>query len=184
MPAGRARVGLLAALLLGGCFWEGPAFYTVDPARPGPLAPGLYQAETPDDGSAPDRLRIGRAADGALLVAPPEDYETGHPTRVVLAPLPVPGRQLWVVQARIGEPDDPVAYGLLDSAGGTLMLDPALHCEGSQALVRAAGGAVEGEGGSPSCVFKDRATLERALAAYAGAHPGLDKPTRLTRIGD
>jgi hypothetical protein len=184
MPRARPLAGLLAALLLGGCLWEGPAFYTVDPARPGPLPSGLYQAETPDDESAPDRLRIGRAADGALLVAPPEDYETGHPMRVVLAPLPMTGRQLWVVQTRIGEPDDPVAYGLLDSAAGALVLDPALHCEGSEALVRQAGGAVEGEGGSPSCIFRDRAALERALIAYAGAHPGLDKPTRLTRIAD
>ena len=180
----RNLLPILTALLLSGCVWEGPAFYQPDPAQPGPLSPGLYKAENPDDGSAPDRLRVGRAGDGALLVAPPEDYRDGKPTHVVLAPLAMSGRQLWIVESRIGETTDDVAYGLLESSGGALILDPAITCQGSEPLVRAAGGTIEGEGGSSGCVFHDRAALERAMIAWAGAHPGFDKPTRLTRIGD
>ena len=180
----RGLATVLAALLLSGCWWEGPAFYQPDPAQPGPLPPGLYKAETPDDRSAPDRLRVGRAADGALLVAPPEEYQNGKPTHVVLAPLAMPGRHLWIVQSQIGETIDDVVYGLLDSSTGALILDPAIACQGNEPLVRAAGGVIEGEGGSPSCAFHDRAALERALIAWAGAHPGFERPTRLTRMGD
>ena len=175
---------VLMALLLSGCWWEGPAFYQPDRAQPGPLSPGLYKAETPDDGSAPDRLRVGRADDGALLVAPPEDYRNGKPTHVVLAPLAMPGRHLWVVESRIGEATDDVAYGLLENDGDALTIDPAIPCQGNEPLVRAAGGEIEGEGGSPSCVFHNRAALERALVAWVGAHPDFEKPTRLTRVGN
>jgi hypothetical protein len=182
MP-GRGLAITLAALLLSGCFWEGPAFYRPDPTQAGPLAPGLYKLDRPDK-DAPDRLRVGRAPDGALLIGEPDDYRNGKPSHVVLVPLAAPGRHLWIVQTQIGEPADPVAYGLLESDGGTLLLDPALDCQGNEALVRAAGGTIEGEGGSPSCVFADRAALERALIAYVAAHPGFEKPGRLTRIGD
>ncbi|GAA0297328.1 hypothetical protein GCM10009087_03880 [Sphingomonas oligophenolica] len=176
--------GFFFALLLSGCWWEGPAFYQPDPAAPGPLSPGLYKAETHGDDSAPDRLRVGRAADGALLVAPPDDYRDGKPTHVVLAPLAIPGRHLWIVESQIGETADDVVYGLLDDSNGALVLDPAITCQGNEPLVRAAGGTIEGEGGSPSCVFHDRAALERALIAWAGAHPGFERATRLARIGD
>jgi len=177
----RSLLSLLAALLLSGCFWAGPAFYRPDPGQSGPLPPGLYKLDAADK-SAPPRLQVRRADDGALLVAAPEDFQGGKPSRVVLAPLAAPNRHLWIVQTQIGDTADPVAYGLLESDGAALILDPALDCQGSEALVRAAGGTVEGEGGSPSCLFADRAALERALIAYAGVHPGLEKPARLTRI--
>jgi hypothetical protein len=45
---------------------------------------------------------------------------------------------------------------LFESNDGTLILDPALDCQGNEALVRTAGGMIEGEGGSPSCIFADR----------------------------
>ena len=179
----RSLFSFLTMLLLSGCFWEGPAFYRPDPAQVGPWSPGLYKLDAANK-EAPPRLRVVRADDGALLVAAPEDFRGGKPSRVVLAPLAAPGRHLWIVQTQIGETADPVAYGLLESDGPTLILDPALYCEGNEALVRAAGGTIEGEGGSPSCIFADRAALERALLAYAGAHPGFEKPARLTRIGD
>ena len=181
--AGRRLAVILAALLLSGCYWEGPAFYRPDPAQAGPLPPGLYKLDRPDK-DAPDRLRVVRAGDGALLVASPEDFRDGKPSHVVLVPLVAPGRHLWIVQTQIGEPADPVAYGLLESDGGVLLLDPALDCQGNEALVRAAGGTITGEGGSPSCVFPDRAALERAMIAYVGAHPAFEKSGRLTRIGD
>jgi len=182
VPA-RGLAIMLAALLLSGCFWEGPAFYRPDPSSAGPLQPGLYKLDS-EDKSAPQRLRVVRTGDGALLIATPEDFKGGKPSRVVLMPLAAPGRHLWIVQTQIGEATDPVAYGLLESDGGALILDPALDCQGNEALVRAAGGTAEGEGGSPSCLFADRAALERALIAYADAHPDFEKPTRLTRIGD
>ena len=179
----RSLLLLLATLLLSGCFWEGPAFYRPDPAQPGPLSPGLYKIDAADK-EAPQRLQVRRTDDGALLVAAPEDFQGGKPSRVVLMPLAAPGRHLWIVQTQIGETVDPVAYGLLESDGAALILDPALDCQGSEALVRAAGGTVEGEGGSPSCLFANSAALERAMIAYVGAHPGFEKPARLTRIGD
>ena len=174
---------LLATLSLSGCLWEGPAFYRPDPVQSGPLSPGLYKVDSADT-SAPKRLQVRRADDGALLVAAPEDFQGGKPSRVVLAPLAAPNRHLWIVQTQIGDTADPVAYGLLESDGAALILDPALDCQGNEALVRAAGGTIEGEGGSPSCIFSDRAALERAMIAYAAAHPALEKPARLTRIGD
>ncbi|MEP7007525.1 MAG: hypothetical protein ABI810_16200 [Sphingomonas bacterium] len=173
----------LAALLLSGCFWEGPAFYRPDPAQSGPLSPGLYKLDSADK-EAPQRLLVRRTDDGALLIAAPEDFQGGKPSRVVLMPLAAPGRHLWIVQTQIGDAVDPVAYGLLESDGAALILDPALDCQGSEALVRKAGGTVEGEGGSPSCLFADRAALERALIAYAAIHPDFEKPARLTRIRD
>ena len=179
----RSLLSLLAALLLSGCFWEGPAFYRPDPGQSGPLLPGLYKLDSADK-EAPQRLLVRRADDGALLIAAPEDFQGGKPSRVVLMPLTVPGRHLWIVQTQIGDTADPVAYGLLESDGAALILDPALDCQGSEALVRKAGGTVEEEGGSPSCLFADRAALERALIAYAAIHPDFEKPARLTRIGD
>ena len=179
----RNLFSLVAALLLSGCFWEGSAFYRPDPAQSGPLSPGLYKLDSADK-SAPQRLEVRRADDGALLVAEPQDFLGGKPSRVVLAPLAAPNRHLWIVQTQIGDTADPVAYGLLESDGGALILDPALDCQGNEALVRAAGGAIEGESGSPSCIFSDRAALERAMIAYAAARPGFEKPARLTRIGD
>jgi hypothetical protein len=179
----RSLLSLLAALLLSGCFWEGPAFYQPDPAQSGPLSPGLYKLDSADK-EAPKRLEVRRADNGALLIAAPEDFQGGKPSRVVLVPLAAPGRHLWVVQTQIGETADPVAYGLLETDGAALILDPALDCQGSEALVRSAGGTVEGEGGSPSCLFADRAALERAMIAYVGAHPDFEKPARLTRIED
>src|SRR5207245_1983103 len=145
----RSLLPLLAALLLSGCFWEGPAFYRPDPAQNGPLSPGLYKIDSADK-SAPKRLEVRRADDGALLIAAPEDFQGGKPSRAVLVPLAAPRRHLWIVQTQIGDTADPVAYGLLESDGGALILDPALDCQGSEALVRKAGGTVEGEGGSPS----------------------------------
>lgn len=179
----RSLLPILAAFLLSGCFWEGPAFYRPYPTQAGPWSPGLYKVEAADK-AAPHQLRVRSAGDGALLVATPEDDGGGKQSHVVLAPLAAPGRHLWIVQTQIGDAADPVAYGLLESDGGALILDPALDCQGNEALVRAAGGRVEGEGGSPSCIFADRAALERALIAYVGAHPGFEKPARLTRIGD
>lgn len=179
----RSLLPILASFLLSGCYWEGPAFYQPDLAQAGPLPPGLYKVDAADK-EAPHRLRVRRAADGALLVAPPEDFRDGKPSHIILAPLAAPGRQTWIIQTQIGEPADPVAYGLLERDGDTLILDPALDCQGNEALVRAAGGAIEGEGGSPSCVFHDRVALERAMIAYIGAHPGFEKPARLTRIGE
>ena len=179
----RSLLSLLTAFLLSGCFWEGPAFYHPDPGQSPPLSPGLYKVDSADK-SAPPRLEVRRADDGALLIAAPEDFQGGKPSRVVLMPLAAPGRHLWIVQTQIGDTADPVAYGLLESEGAALILDPALDCQGSETLVRKAGGTVEGEGGSPSCLFADRAALERALIAYAAIHPNFDKPARLTRIGD
>jgi len=180
---GKTVGALLTALLLSGCFWEGPAFYRPDPGQTGPLSPGLYKLDSADK-SAPQRLLVRRTDDGALLIAAPEDFQSGKPSRVVLMPLAAPGRHLWIVQTQIGDTADPVAYGLLESDGPALILDPALDCQGSETLVRKAGGTVEGEGGSSSCLFADRAALERALIAYVGAHPGFEKPARLTRVGD
>ena len=179
----RSLLSLLALFSLSGCFWEGPAFYRPDPGQSGPLSPGLYKVDSADK-SAPPRLEVRRADDGALLIAAPEDFQGGKPSRVVLMPLTSPGRHLWIVQTQIGDTADPVAYGLLESDGAALILDPALACQGSEALVRAAGGTIEGEGGSPSCLFADRAALERALIAYAAVHTDFEKPARLTRIGD
>ena len=179
----RSLLSLLTMLFLSGCFWEGPAFYQPDPGQSAPLSPGLYKVDSPDK-SAPSRLEVRRADDGALLIAAPEDFHGGKPSRVVLTPLAAPGRHLWIVQTQIGDTADPVAYGLLESDGGALILDPALDCQGSEALVRKAGGTVEGEGGSPSCLFADRAALERALIAYTSIHPGFEKPAHLTRIED
>ena len=180
---GRTVAALLVALFLSGCFWGGPAFYRPDPGQSGPLSPGLYKLDSADK-SAPQRLEVRRADDGALLIAAPEDFQGGKPSRVVLTPLAAPGRHLWIVQTQIGDTADPVAYGLLESDGAALILDPALDCQGSEALVRKAGGTVEGEGGSPSCLFAYRVALERALIAYVAIHPFFEKPARLTRIGD
>ena len=179
----RSLLSLLTMLFLSGCFWEGPAFYHTDPGQSAPLSPGLYKVDSADK-SAPQRLLVRRADDGALLIAAPEDFQGGKPSRVVLTPLAAPGRHLWIVQTQIGDTADPVAYGLLESDGAALILDPALDCQGSETLVRKAGGTVEGEGGSPSCLFADRAALERALIAYVAIHPDFEKPARLTRIGD
>jgi len=179
---------VMLALLLSGCWWQGPVFYRPSPSSAAPLIPGLYDAIDKD--GTTKRNRISRAADGSFYS--PDDKGNGG--GMFFAPLPISGRDVWVVEIVGGEADrDGAIYGLLERQADGVATAQILECEGSETLVTAAGGTVEGTRvkpgeartlGSPICSFPDRAALERALTAYVRAHSVLQAGVTLKRIGD
>lgn len=126
----------------------------------------------------------------------------------------VPGRDLWIVQNRLGKGKDARLYGLMEMRADGLWVMPAIDCDTTVDIVRAAGGAVSGgweetasnvadadevaptvtapepsasPTGKPtnqSCEFADRASLERALRAYVATNPAFSLHILLKRIGD
>ena len=192
----RSLLSLLVALLLSGCWWVGPAFYKPDPANAGPFEPGLYKVDTLGDHRPAERIRIARAADGTTIVTNPAKA-AGSPEEIIFAPLPLPGRTIWIAQWRSGgSAEEARGYGLVEQRGNLVAANVPLGCQGNEALVRSAGGSVSDEDtvdadgnkvgkltGS-TCNFADKASLERALLAYVAAHPGFHANMRIKRIGD
>jgi predicted small lipoprotein YifL len=180
---------LLSAILLSGCWWEGPIFYPPDATAAQPISPGLYEARSADRGERPDRVRFTRLANGA--------WGDGGDAKswTFFVRLAGTSRDLWIVETIPTDGPD-AGYGLMERAGDQWALDVLITCRGTQQIVHAAGGVVENDdppgadgsadrpsGNNPVCRFADRAALERALLAYAAAHPRLGGGT-LTRIGD
>lgn len=198
------RLGTIAlALLLTGCFWQGPAFYKADPSIVGPIAPGRYKADILGDHKPAVRMVVVRLADGSLLVDDAKPTSDDQGDHIVLAPLAVAGRDLWIVQTmngpvdRVPAADDDVTYGLMERRGDILAISATIDCVGTETLVQAAGGMVSrmsaSDANGPSdrpyssdvtCRFPDRAALERALVAYAALHPQLSVRVRLTKIAE
>jgi hypothetical protein len=128
--------------------------------------------------------------------------------------LAVPGRDLWIVQNHLDREKDTRLYGLMDVRPDGLWVLPAIDCDSTADLVRAAGGTVSGgsevvsnvavaddvapetaatpapssspasERPNQSCEFADRASLERALRAYVASNPAFSLHIRLKRIAD
>jgi hypothetical protein len=187
----RNLLPILAALLVSGCWWQGPVFYPPDPAAAQPFAPGLYQM-TDSDGKV-QQARIVRNADGSLGPAPDGDHK--NVGKLFFVPLALTGRHVWISELISTDPATPGAiYGLVESRDDGVAHNLLIDCESNADLVRAAGGVVEQQGdGSKgdgpkgegmSCRFNDAASLEKALSAYAQAHPTLDNDVNLKRIGD
>jgi predicted small lipoprotein YifL len=178
----RTLLAILAALLLSGCWWEGPVFYPPDPAAEQPLQPGLYEV-TDSDGKV-ERTRIVRAPDGSLVPGPEERKKDN--SKLFFVRLPMPGRDLWISEMISTDPAKAgAAYGLVEPRGDTITHNIVIDCDSTADLVRAAGGVVEEkEGANLSCRFNDAASLERALRAYAAKHPVLDQELGLKRVGD
>lgn len=135
----------------------------------------------------------------------------------VAARLAIAGRDMWVIQndfdKRHRGDADLRAYGLMEARGDTVWLLPALDCDETADIVRAAGGTVSGgmvetaasnvadadmigneiatdeppeddKRVMQTCAFADRASLERALRAYVAAHPDFPEHIRFKRIDD
>ena len=193
----RKLIAIALLTMLGGCWWTGPRFYRPDPAAPAPLSAGNWTV-TQTDGET-KTVRIERYRDGSF--GSPTDEPRG--SRLSLTPLPVKGRNLWVVQlTSVSAKKDEAVYGLAERRGDMLDLLPIIDCEGNEDLVREAGGSVrvaekglpdvkvdEGNAIDPqsigtTCLFADAATLERALTAYAALHPRLAESAHMKRAGD
>jgi predicted small lipoprotein YifL len=185
----RAVAAILATLFLPGCWWQGPVFYPPDRMAAQPLTPGLYEGRSADPADKPERIRLTRFASGSWG----EAKDAG--SWFYFIRLPGTARDLWIMEALVTDSDD-AGYGLIERSGDHWTMEGLIPCRGTQALVRAAGGTVtnddppgaDGSADRPlnnniTCTFADRASLERALKAYADAHPQLDGGT-LTRIGD
>jgi len=192
----RSLLSLLAALLLSGCWWEGPAFYEPDPANAGPFEPSLYKVDTLGDHKPAERIRIARAADGTTIITDPTKA-AGSTEEIIFTRLPLAGRTIWIAQLRSGGlKEEGRGYGLVEQRGNLVAANVPLVCQGNEALVRSAGGSVTGEDevdadgnrvgklAGPTCGFTDKASLERALLAYVTAHPGFHANVRIKRIGD
>ncbi|QDZ08808.1 hypothetical protein FPZ24_16130 [Sphingomonas panacisoli] len=180
---------VMLSMLLSGCWWEGPIFYPPDPAAIQPITAGLYEARSGEQGDKPDRGRFVRRPDGSW--ADEADAKAGY----FFVRLGGTTRDLWVVEFIATDGPD-AGYGLLERVGDRWTMDPLIDCRGTEQIVRAAGGVVENDaapgadtsadrslGNNLVCRFADRASLERALLAYAAAHPRLTGAT-LKRIGD
>lgn len=187
----RLRLALVlgAALLLGGCWWEGPIFYPPDAAAVQPITAGLYETQAPEPGEKPDRGRFVRLPNGAWADS------TDAKGWMFFNRLPGTSRDLWIVETVMTDSPD-AGYGLMERAGERWIVAPLIQCRGTQQIVRAAGGVVENDdppatkatpdppaSNNLTCRFNDRAALERGLLAYAAAHPRLEG-AMLTRVGD
>lgn len=172
---------LLGALLLSGCWWEGPVLYAPDPAAAQPLAPGLY--ETTDSGGQVERSRIVRNADGTLRSG--ETDAQKEESALFFVPLAVPGRNIWISEVISTDPAQPGAiYGLVERQGDSMRYSMVIDCDKTADMVRAAGGVVVAKDDKMTCRFNDTASLERALRAYLALHPKLDDRMQFKRIGD
>lgn len=179
---------ILAAMsLLGSCWWSGPAFYRRDASAAGPFLPGRFRLKITKEKTVEGRIE--RLADGRYrAVGWPknkDDSQENGDDDAVYTPLEYPGRKLWIMQTGTDQAD--AGYGLIEQQGATFLLAPLLDCEGSKAIVLAAGGAVEGtkdSTGGVTCKFATRPSLEKALIAYAAAYPTLNTKITLIRIGD
>ncbi|MGN6820789.1 MAG: hypothetical protein ACTHJR_19195 [Sphingomonas sp.] len=212
-----------AAVLLSSCWWVGPPFYKGDPADAGPLKPGLYETETSGaldqlgKGTTQSRMvvRVVWRRDGSVRWSDPR--KPGDRMTFVAARLAIAGRDMWVIQndfdKRHRGDADLRAYGLMEARGDTVWLLPALDCDETADIVRAAGGTVSGgmvetaasnvadadmigneiatdeppeddKRVMQTCAFADRASLERALRAYVAAHPDFPEHIRFKRIDD
>jgi len=219
-PVLRLALAMVAATLLSSCWWVGPPLYTGDPADAGPVKPGLYKAETID---APDQpggqsttetftLRVAWLRDGSMRWTPVGPRAKDR-MNFIAARLAVPGRDLWIVQNRLDKQKGARLYGLMEMRADGLWVMPAIDCDTTADIVRAAGGTVSGgigeavsnvveaddvapamtaaqpppPAGKPtnqSCEFADRASLERALRAYVAGNPAFSLHLLLKRIGD
>ncbi|MES2096087.1 MAG: hypothetical protein V4459_04955 [Pseudomonadota bacterium] len=182
-------MAMLTSLLLSGCWWEGPIFYSPNTVDAQPFSPGLYESRSSDSADKPDRGRMARLADGSW------GSEPDAKASLYFVRLPGTARDLWIAEF-IGVDSGDAGYGLIERDGARWTADVPIDCRGTQAIVRAAGGTVENDDppgadgsparapGNPACRFDTRAALESALLAYAALHPRLEGKVTITRIGD
>ena len=167
------RAGLLLPIvaLLSGCVWGGPALYGAEQAET-PVPAGRYRVTVDNDPT--DGVVIAEGHVTVLRV----DGEA--PTSVLLIPLADPTRKLWIIQAAVGPDGDRFAYGLLERTASGWAAAPYIVCAETEALVRAAGGTIErappprsagdAAAGTPTCLFRTRASLETALRQWVATH--------------
>ncbi|MEG3145947.1 hypothetical protein U1839_14900 [Sphingomonas sp. RT2P30] len=223
MTGARRLATIALALLLSGCWWEGPPFYKGDPNDAGPVAPGWYRVDVLGQNAAPIVRHVEWLPDGRTRTTPRKVTRDDGIGYLVTKRLDLPGRHLWIIQSPAGdEPGAAATYGLVERHG--LLLDIAfpIDCDSSVEIVKAAGGTVSGgdqpvivdtrpattrhragraapippaapmaEANAPAgplqnqhCSFADRPSLERALVAYAKAHPHLDGGLLLRKLSD
>ena len=176
-------VVLAVPLLLSGCVWAGPALYDASRAET-PLAPGRYRT-----------VFHGETIEGKIAVAGTvtiATFDRDQPINVLLVPLALADRKIWIVQSQMPEQGEiNQAIGLLERRADGWMLEQLIECGGTQDIVRAAGGTVtageaKGPDGQPrhvhqACEFRSTAALEGALRRIlATNHP----QNPLTRLGD
>jgi hypothetical protein len=210
LPA-RFAFAAVAVLLLSSCWWVGPPFYTGDPADAGPVGPGLYKIDTLGDGKPAHVYRIAWQPDGTIVFTPLGHGKDESAWSSVMTRFAVPGRDLWIVQEVPAADQTEVSYGLVERHDDELWATPAIDCDSTAPIVRAAGGDVDepeaasnvaddepmgtsnemqadpgapAKGGGATCRFRDRASLERALRAYIAANPRFAERIRFKRIGD
>jgi hypothetical protein len=223
MTGARRLATIALALLLSGCWWEGPPFYKGDPNDAGPVAPGWYRLDILGKNAAPIVRRIEWLPDGQTRTTPRKVTRDDGIGQLVTTRLDLPGRHLWIIQSPAGdEPGAGALYGLVERHGMLLDIAFPIDCDSTAEIVRKAGGTVSG-GNEPvamdltparprhhahkrapappaaamaapivptaapqnqHCTFADRASLERALVAYATAHPHLDGGLLLRKLRD
>jgi hypothetical protein len=218
-----AHLAMVAlALLLSGCWWEGPVFYHGDPRDAGPVAPGWYRVDVLGQNERSIVRHVEWLPDGETRTTPRRVTREDGVGHFVTTRLDVPGRHLWIIQSASDEkPDTAAIYGLVERHGDLLDIAFPIDCDSTVDIVRAAGGTVSGGStkeivadtrparvdrhrheGAPDpqvepatvatpltgalqnqhCTFADRASLERALVAYATAHPHLDGGLLLRKL--
>ena len=156
----RSLLALAAALLLSGC-WMGGDFYGPGDVQ-GIVTPGRYVA-TGTRGSPPMTVTIAQLPDGMMqLVGDREPVEEA----ITFGVTSLRGRPDLFLTWVDGEGGVEGLYGVLrrETGGAFVYYMPA--CHRTQELVRGAGGRATGEGGTPSCRFPTRESLETALSRF------------------
>jgi len=188
------RLAALFVLLLSLCgcsAWVGPAFYSRNEAV-NPFTPGRYRVRS----EIGDRKEMTVRWDGRHLNEEGGKRENmDSDLRNMLAvPLPAPGRDLFIVQAKMDGREDMALYGVLERNGNRYQVDMP-DCAKSRAIAQAAGATIESPEVAPGsaedpnrqssnamCIFPDRTSLENALRRYAAERPL--SGALIERVGD
>jgi len=174
----------LVLLSLCGCSaWMGAAFYGRNEAV-NPFSPGLYRVRS----EIADKKEMVVRWDGHHLY---EDGQTSEKMdkdvrNLMAIPLAVPGRDLFIVQARTVERQDVALYAVLERNGHSYRGDMP-DCRTTGDIAKTAGAKVESaeaaiaqmkgveqpvperegaQSGHQLCIFPDRGSLEAALRRY------------------
>lgn len=153
----RTLLAPVLALLLSGCWMGGDFFGPADALRIVP--PGRYLA-TGARGSPPMTVTIAQLPNNMMQLL------GDHEPAMTFGVTAIRGRPDLFMTWVDGESGMEGLYGVLRREAGGVFVYFMPACHRTQELVRGAGGRATGEGGTPSCRFPDRATLETALGRF------------------
>lgn len=145
----RLMLAAMAAVLLSGCWWVGPPFYTGNPADAAPITPGRYRIDivnVVDPRVRPDSVK-GRfvwRSDGSVQWIPASPRKSKDTPPFVMIRFALPARDLWITQTPAHSDDGRVTYGLIERRGAKFWALPVIDCDTTADIVRAAGGEVSG----------------------------------------